>query len=314
MRRHRLPFSHNADLERLMTDFVEYLEKHSGFFGALASILAIIGVIGGWIITFFRRKSQEKTNSQNESNMIAQEEKADTRVNAELPEKGDVAKADAEQYWRENCPAALDCANWYRELLVRFYEEVRVKLGKTMITLYVGGFVRIAIFPRKNGRAIVCVVWKTDDNLAEAVGYFTSEGIAFTTDDKSNNLRLDVNLQQLKQKQAAHEWIAQRLARQFLKTNTNLIESSEDMDVEEVERSLEDPPEKPSGVLAEITNVLEEDGRWEVTFGQAAFVSCRKRGSIGSHCSGEMATRAGGSTFGCIRVMVGSFPAWTWHP
>ena len=114
-----------------------------------------------------------------------------------------------EKYWLENHPVASDCARWYRDLLTRFHRDVREKFGKTVITLYVGGKVRVAVFPKRNDRALVSVTKLNKGDLAEAAANLTREGIEFT--DKNDRLRFDVNLQQLKEKQAAHESIAGRL-------------------------------------------------------------------------------------------------------
>src|SRR5262249_27612288 len=60
-------------------------------------------------------------------------------------EEEEVLQQTDEKYWLDNYPAALDCARWYRELLTRLSGDVPVKFGKTMITLYVGGIVRVAV-------------------------------------------------------------------------------------------------------------------------------------------------------------------------
>src|ERR1035441_1451771 len=41
------------------------------------------------------------------------------------------------------------------DLLARFHRDVREKFAKTVITIYVDGKIRVAVFPRRNGRALV---------------------------------------------------------------------------------------------------------------------------------------------------------------
>ena len=61
-----------------------------------------------------------------------------------------------EKDWFENHPGALECARWYREVLAKFYGDVPMKFGKTMITVSLGGRVRVGIWPRKGqGRWLV---------------------------------------------------------------------------------------------------------------------------------------------------------------
>jgi hypothetical protein len=114
-----------------------------------------------------------------------------------------------ENYWRTNYAGAYECACWYRDLLVRFC-KASANFRKTVITLYVGGTVRAAVFPKKGDRALLSIEKLTEANIAEAEAHFHGKDVAFTR--KGDKLIFDVNLQQLKEKAEVHEWIAQRLA------------------------------------------------------------------------------------------------------
>jgi hypothetical protein len=244
-----------------MSDFIDYVEKHPAFFGFLASIAGgaatIIAAIVGWMSIRKNQKSEEKATALNEEKAIVQLVDKPYKK----PENDDAkAQNDEEKIWRTNHPAAHSCANWYSEMLNTYYGDVHVKFAKTVITLYVGGFVRVAVWPRKNGRAVLCITRKDGDKLDGAVAYLSKEGIEFTSEEKTNNLRFDVNLQQLKDHEAAHKWISQHLLPQNPVNGQDIDPPGE---LEEEDGALERPSEKSSGVLAEMSKVLVEDGRWE---------------------------------------------------
>ena len=119
-----------------------------------------------------------------------------------------------EKHWVNNYPGTLECARWYKDLLKAFYGEIPTKHFESYISLTVGGIARVWVNRRKNDRALVEVKYVEQD-FAEAVDHLNKEGIAFGT--RSNKfLTFNANLQQLKDKQAAHEWLAQRLAPQHI--------------------------------------------------------------------------------------------------
>jgi hypothetical protein len=126
-------------------------------------------------------------------------------------EDEEVGQETDEKFWLGNYPNVLECARWYRDLLGKHTGDVRIKFGKTMITLYVGGTVRVAVLPKKDG-AVLSVEKFNEEELAEAEDYLNGGGLVFTR--KGAHLEFRVNVQQLKEKQAAHDWIAQRLAPQ----------------------------------------------------------------------------------------------------
>ena len=117
--------------------------------------------------------------------------------------------AYGEKYWVDNYPETLNCANWYRDLLTRYYKDVPIKYG-SLITIYVGDLVRVAIWPRKGGRALTSVE-KYEGDFGEAVKHLTNEGIPVVPKNNNKALTFTLDFQELKEKQAAHEWIAERL-------------------------------------------------------------------------------------------------------
>lgn len=119
-----------------------------------------------------------------------------------------------EKHWVDNYPGTLECVHWYRELLKQFYGDIPTKYFESYISLIVGGIARVWINRRKNDRALIEVKYVEED-FAAAVDYLNKEGIAFGT--RSNKyLTFNVSLQQLKEKQAAHDWLIQRLAPQYV--------------------------------------------------------------------------------------------------
>ena len=119
-----------------------------------------------------------------------------------------------EKHWLNNQPGTLNCARWYGELLTSSSGDVPTKYFESYISFTVGDIARVWVHKRKNDRALVEVKYVGGD-FAEAVDHLNREGIAFGT--RSNRyLTFNVNVQQLKDKQAAHEWIVQRLAPQHV--------------------------------------------------------------------------------------------------
>jgi hypothetical protein len=117
-----------------------------------------------------------------------------------------------EENWLKNHPTARECSLWYRELRARFSGDVHERFCKTMITTYVDKVVRVAVLPRKGDRAVVVVEKLSKEDLAEAAAYLKNQNVLFT--EKNGFLSLNVNVQQLQEKRAVHEWIAQRLSHQ----------------------------------------------------------------------------------------------------
>lgn len=119
-----------------------------------------------------------------------------------------------EKHWVDNYPGALECARWYRDLLGQCYGEIPTKYFEYYISLTVGAIARVWVSKRKNDRALIEVKYIEHD-MGEAVDHLNKEGVAFGT--RSNKyLTFNVNVQQLKDKQAVHEWVVTRLAPQHL--------------------------------------------------------------------------------------------------
>ena len=134
-----------------------------------------------------------------------------TIINTFVEEEVEEGPPVDEKYWRDNHPAALQCAQWYKELLARSCRDVGLRLRKTMITLPVDGPVRAAVWPRANG-ARLSIEKLSDVDLAAAEEQLNRDRIVFTR--KANSLVFDGNLEQLKETQAAHEWVALRIAKE----------------------------------------------------------------------------------------------------
>jgi hypothetical protein len=115
-----------------------------------------------------------------------------------------------EKHWIKNHPGSLECARWYKALLERLYDEVSTKYFDNYISLSLGGTARVWVNNRKGDRAWIEVKYG-QEGFQEAVDYLNKEGVAFNMRD-GKYLTLNVNLKQLKDKAAAHEWLAVRLS------------------------------------------------------------------------------------------------------
>lgn len=118
-----------------------------------------------------------------------------------------------EKHWVKNSPDTLECARWYENLLTTYYGEVLTKYFASYMSLTFGGIARVWVNKRKNNRALVDVKYPKD-NLNEAYDYLESEGIPHSRGWAG--MSFNVSIQQLKENQAAHEWVIQRLAPQHL--------------------------------------------------------------------------------------------------
>ena len=114
-----------------------------------------------------------------------------------------------EKYWADNFPWTLECARWYRDQLSKRYGDIPTKYFEDYVSLLVGGIARVWVLARRNDRARIEVKYD-DGNIDEAVAYLNKEGV--TSDIREGQIRFNVNLQQLKDKQPAHDWLIQHLA------------------------------------------------------------------------------------------------------
>jgi hypothetical protein len=117
-----------------------------------------------------------------------------------------------ERYWREKYPATVECARWYRDLLARSCKDVSIRFGKTMVTLYVRGVVRIAVWPRTSDRALISVEKLDDADLVAAESALLRLRTSFS--QKEGKLLFLNTPQQLKDAAAAHEWLAERISKE----------------------------------------------------------------------------------------------------
>jgi hypothetical protein len=115
-----------------------------------------------------------------------------------------------EKYWHGKYPGAYGCAIWCKALLAKFSDDVRVRFVKGWITLYVGVPLRVAVCSRKNNRALISIEKLGETDLDDANERFNKERPVFMRRD--NRLIFVGNLETLKETQAAHDWIAQRIA------------------------------------------------------------------------------------------------------
>ena len=119
----------------------------------------------------------------------------------------------SEKDWRDKYPAAHECAMWYKDLLTRAGGDVLAKFAKGWITLYVRGKVRASVPARKNNRAQVFIQKLNEKDLEEAGARLNVERIIFTRTEE-NHLLFTGNLSELKETITAHEWIAERIAKE----------------------------------------------------------------------------------------------------
>jgi len=122
-----------------------------------------------------------------------------------------------EKHWADNYPGALECAKWYRALLEKLYGDIPTKYFESYITLTVGKIARIWINKRKNDRAFIYLKYAQEDDFQEATDRLTKEGFSFKPDGKY--IAFNVNLQQLKERAATHEWLASKLSPENLRVD-----------------------------------------------------------------------------------------------
>lgn len=120
-----------------------------------------------------------------------------------------------ERHWVENCPGTLECVKWYKALLEKFYGEVPIKYFESYVSLSVGGIARVWVYKRKNDRGLV-ELKLGENSLQGAADYLTKAGVSFRT-GSWGNLSFNVNVQQLKEKPAVHEWLASKLSPENLR-------------------------------------------------------------------------------------------------
>lgn len=123
-----------------------------------------------------------------------------------------------EKHWAKNYPGTLECARWYKDLLTTYYGEIRTKYFESYVSFTFGGKARVWVNRRKNDRALIEV--KYEENLDEAIDYLNQEGVQ-PSNSGDWGLKFNVNIQELKDKQKAHEWIVHQLALEYLVKRDN---------------------------------------------------------------------------------------------
>lgn len=209
------------------------LFAEGGFLSDIASLIVAVGSLIGAILAFIKYLDERRMRKVAEGERKVAVDDLDLRDRADAgnanedQESGSDQKSNKqaakntthdakydENYWRDNYPGALKCALWYRDLLTRFCVIEETAYRKLMINLYIGGFVRVSVWWRSNNRAKI-VVQRYEGDLTEAVNHLKSQGVPVTL--QGNDLAFTVDPNQLNEKQAAHEWLAQRLAPQHRK-------------------------------------------------------------------------------------------------
>ena len=115
-----------------------------------------------------------------------------------------------EEYWKDKYPSVLECAQWYKELLTEYYDEIQTEYFESYIWFRVAGKRRVCVRKLKNERARIRVRF-TEGNIGEVVEYLRKENLPFSRSGDRDLLFKNLNLGQLKEKQATHEWAVQRL-------------------------------------------------------------------------------------------------------
>ncbi|MBN2445182.1 MAG: hypothetical protein JXO22_00525 [Phycisphaerae bacterium] len=132
----------------------------------------------------------------------------------EEPEDDDPPPGGAfdEAHAADNYPGALECARWYKTLLEKLYGEVQVKYFESYVSLSVGGTARVWIYGRKKKDRAYVQLRHGEDGFQEAVDRLNAEGVSFTARSNGKDLAFSVNVQQLQEWVAIHEWLASRLS------------------------------------------------------------------------------------------------------
>jgi hypothetical protein len=137
-----------------------------------------------------------------------------TKVIDSYEEQEEDGQEFTEKVWNDKYPGSVECVRWYKALLEKLYGQVPIKYFEGYVSLLVGGVARVWITKRANDRAFIDV--KYGVNLQEAVDRLNKEGVSFGT-PSGTHLTFNVNVQQLKDKAAIHEWLALKLSPENLR-------------------------------------------------------------------------------------------------
>jgi hypothetical protein len=138
-----------------------------------------------------------------------------TIINTSAGEEADeVAGPPTDEiHWRNNYPAAYECAAWYQGLLRNAGGDVQPKFTKGWITLYLNGKVRVSVPARKSDQVQVYLQKLNEQELDEVEKKLNAERTVCTRTEE-NHILVTGKLTELKETLATHEWVAQKLVKE----------------------------------------------------------------------------------------------------
>lgn len=137
-----------------------------------------------------------------------------------------------EKYWKDKHPSVLVCAQWYQDILAKYYGygEIKMNYFKDYIWLKWARKQRVSVRKVKNERARIKVRF-SQENISEVVEYLHNEGLTATPGYNNSLLFKDLDIRQLKAKQINHEWVVQRIVPQYLIKNVHKSNNPEEQSV-----------------------------------------------------------------------------------
>lgn len=139
----------------------------------------------------------------------------------EEPEENEAPQQYDDKHWIERSPGGLDCARWYKKALERLYGEIPIKYFESYISLTVAGLARVWINRRKNNRAFI-EIKPAEAAFQEVVENLNSRNIPFGTRE-NKYITFNLNPVELQGNAEVHEWLAEHLAPEALKSNQHTI-------------------------------------------------------------------------------------------
>jgi hypothetical protein len=134
----------------------------------------------------------------------------------EEPEENEAPQQYDDRHWIERSPGGLDCARWYKKTLERLYGEIPIKYFESYISLTVAGLARVWINRRKNNRAFI-EIKPAEAAFQEVVENLNTRNIPFGT--RGNKyITFNLNSDELQSSAEVHEWLAEHLAPEALKS------------------------------------------------------------------------------------------------
>ncbi|MFH0996770.1 MAG: hypothetical protein V1844_14935 [Pseudomonadota bacterium] len=134
----------------------------------------------------------------------------------EEPEENEAPQQYDDRHWIERSPGGLDCARWYKKTLEGLYGEIPIKYFESYISLTVAGLARVWINRRKNNRAFI-EIKPAEAAFQEVVENLNSRNIPFGTRE-NKYITFNLNSVELQSSAEVHEWLAEHLAPEALKS------------------------------------------------------------------------------------------------